>query len=241
MSATQANRIRTVIAAVALLGASCAEANVESDEPGEQHALFAAGDLLQYGVPLAGLALTFALQDHNALPGDHPGALSWTADGFADALRLVGSPRHDFLASALRMELTTYSLKFAVPEQRPNGGQQSFPSGHTASAFMGAEFIRKEYGWGWGTPAYLAASYVGWSRVASDNHWTHDVIAGAAIGILSNHDFGEFSNRFGTISIVPALLPTGGSSRNPGFDAVDDSLGTAGVGLKLQMIFGGSR
>lgn len=33
----------------------------------------------------------------------------------------------------------------------------------------------------------MAATYVGYSRVASDNHYTHDVVAGAAVGIASSY------------------------------------------------------
>ena len=32
------------------------------------------------------------------------------------------------------------------------GLPHSFPSAHTSTTFAGAEFIHKEYGWGWGAP-----------------------------------------------------------------------------------------
>lgn len=79
----------------------------------------------------------------------------------------------------------TYALKYGIDEKRPNGGDQSFPSAHTSIAFSSAEFIRKRYGWEYGVPAYAAASFVAYSRVESNQHHPHDVIAGAAIGILS--------------------------------------------------------
>jgi len=84
---------------------------------------------------------------------------------------------------------TTLVLKVSIDETRPNGGHYSFPSGHTSSSFSCAEFLRERYGWRYGLPAYLAATYVGYSRVASDNHYTHDVVAGAAIGIASSYLF----------------------------------------------------
>jgi len=105
---------------------------------------------------------------------------------------LNGSPRHDFVIAFGRMEAVTYGLKYSVDETRPNGQPHSFPSGHTSASFMGAEFIRKQYGWYAGAPAYLAASYVGWTRQQSRNHYSRDVFAGALIGILSNHDLAEF-------------------------------------------------
>jgi hypothetical protein len=104
------------------------------------------------------------------------------------------------------MEVATYALKYAINADRPNGGSQSFPSGHTAAAFMGAEFIRKEFGPWWGVPAYGAASWVGYTRVKSHNHYWRDVIGGAALGILSNYDFGSIKTRSGTLSISPTLM-----------------------------------
>lgn len=79
-----------------------------------------------------------------------------------------------------------YVLKPTIDRTRPNGGGLSFPSGHTASAFAGAAFVQRRYGWRVGVPAYLVAAFVGYSRVESDNHYTSDVVAGAAIGIAAN-------------------------------------------------------
>lgn len=163
------------------------------------------GDGLQVGIPLAALGLTFLLDD--SADAEEAGAgFRENAFGFdASLLRMNGSPRHDLLLAVGRTELATYTLKYGIDAERPNGGGQSFPSGHTSMAFAGAEFIRKEYGGYWGIPAYLAASYVGWSRVESRNHWTADVLAGAAIGVFSNHDALAFSLPFGHLSVAPSL------------------------------------
>jgi membrane-associated phospholipid phosphatase len=85
----------------------------------------------------------------------------------------------------LRSTATT-ALKYAVDAERPNGGGHSFPSGHTAAAFSGASFIARRYGWRLGLPAYGAASFVAWSRVHTDDHHVEDVVAGAALAILSS-------------------------------------------------------
>jgi membrane-associated phospholipid phosphatase len=123
-------------------------------------AIETAGDILQYVIPATAGGLTLGYRD------------------FKGTLQFGGS----FLVT----EGVTYGLKYTVNETRPNGGSESFPSGHTSVSFCGAEFIRKRYGWELGIPAYAAASFVAYSRVESNEHYPHDVIAGAAIGILSS-------------------------------------------------------
>lgn len=162
-----------------------------------------AGDTLQYVVPVTALALTFVLDGLNK-PNDLD--FNFNTDRL---IHLDGSPRHDLALAFGRSLMLTQTLKYTFNETRPNGGGHSFPSGHTAAAFTGAEFIRKEYGWWWGIPAYAMASYVGWSRVAAREHYTHDVLAGAAIGILVNHDFRELHTRYGALSFAPAALSSG--------------------------------
>lgn len=79
-----------------------------------------------------------------------------------------------------------YVLKPTVNRTRPDGGRHSFPSGHAASAFAGAAFVQRRYGWAPGVPAYALASFVGYSRVEAKRHYTSDVVAGAAIGFAAN-------------------------------------------------------
>lgn len=73
------------------------------------------------------------------------------------------------------------------PATRP-GYFNSFPSGHTATAFTGAELVRLEYGddcpWA-AIGAYVVATGVGFLRVYNEQHWFTDVLAGAGLGILS--------------------------------------------------------
>ncbi|PCI51120.1 MAG: phosphatase PAP2 family protein [Alphaproteobacteria bacterium] len=95
-----------------------------------------------------------------------------------------------FVESMITSQVITFGLKKAINRTRPNGDCcDSFPSGHSSVAFAGAAFLQKRYGWTYGIPAYLAAAFVGYSRVQSDKHHTEDVIAGAAIGILSSYIF----------------------------------------------------
>jgi hypothetical protein len=91
--------------------------------------------------------------------------------------------------SYLIMGLTVNSLKRITKVERPDGsGFNSFPSGHTATAFMGAELLYQEYKdvsvW-YGISGYVVAAGTGVFRMYNNRHWLTDVVAGAGIGILS--------------------------------------------------------
>ena len=84
----------------------------------------------------------------------------------------------------------TYALKFSVDRERPNQeNNRSFPSGHSSATFGAASFIHMRYGLKYAIFPYLAASYTGYSRVHSQQHYTSDVIVGALIGIVSSWYF----------------------------------------------------
>lgn len=94
-----------------------------------------------------------------------------------------------FVTSYVIMASTVLSLKSIVHEQRPDGSSNnSFPSGHTATAFAGAEFLWQEYKdksiW-YGIAGYAVATGTGLFRIYNNRHWLTDVAAGAGIGILS--------------------------------------------------------
>lgn len=111
--------------------------------------------------------------------------------------------QYEFYKSFLLNLTTTEILKYTIPKHRPDHkGNHSFPSGHTSSAFQGAGFIQMRYGWKWGVPAYLLASYVGFSRVNNEKHYVEDVAAGAAIGVLSNLIFVDSYEKVEVLPII---------------------------------------
>jgi PAP2 superfamily len=83
----------------------------------------------------------------------------------------------------------SYTIKHTAKVERPDGSSKnSFPSGHTTTAFAAAEFLRQEYKevspW-YGVAGYAIAATSGALRVYNNRHWVSDVVAGAGFGILS--------------------------------------------------------
>lgn len=92
--------------------------------------------------------------------------------------------------SVTAMTALVRGIKYTVDRTRPNGSRHSFPSGHTATAFMTATMLYKEYGWKspwWSIGGYTLAAFTGVSRILNNWHWMSDVATGAAIGIGSVH------------------------------------------------------
>jgi hypothetical protein len=91
--------------------------------------------------------------------------------------------------ASLIMGSTVSGMKKSTAIERPDGSNKfSFPSGSTAIAFMGAEFLYQEYKdvsiW-YGISGYLVATGTGFLRIHNNKHWFTDVVTGAGIGILS--------------------------------------------------------
>lgn len=99
--------------------------------------------------------------------------------------RMVAS---NTIAAAI-MGATVNTVKHSANVMRPDGtDNHSFPSGHTALAFLSATMLTKEYGnrYPWiGIAAYSAATATGMMRIINNKHWLSDVVSGAGIGILS--------------------------------------------------------
>jgi len=94
-----------------------------------------------------------------------------------------------YLISNAVMGSIVNPLKMATHLQRPDGfGKNAFPSGHTATAFVGAEFLNQEYKdrspW-YSVAGYALAGGVGLTRIYNNRHWMRDVAAGAGIGMIS--------------------------------------------------------
>ncbi len=113
-------------------------------------------DVGAIGIPVAAGVITLYEDDHNGLK------------------QLAETGATTLVASEV--------LKYAITEERPNGGDHSFPSLHTAAAFAGAGYLHARYGWEVGVPFEILAAGVGFARVQTRDHHWWDVVAGAAIG-----------------------------------------------------------
>lgn len=118
------------------------------------------GDILAIALPISAFATTLILKDKKG---------SW-----------------QFVESYALNLGATYALKYAINKPRQdNNGHQGFPSGHTSSAFQGASFIHRRYGFKYSIPGYLLAGFTAFSRIDAEKHDGYDILAGAAVGIGS--------------------------------------------------------
>jgi membrane-associated phospholipid phosphatase len=84
--------------------------------------------------------------------------------------------------------ITVFGLKYGLGIQRPDSSSYtSFPSGHTAQAFVTAQVLHNEF---INTnkliaySGYLFSSATGLLRIVNNKHWLPDVLLGAGIGVL---------------------------------------------------------
>ena len=107
-------------------------------------------------------------------------------EGRSDWPRLLASAGMSYALMAVLVN----GIKNTAKEMRPDGSSaNSWPSGHTATAFVGATMLHKEYGltrspW-FSVAGYGVATATGVMRVLNNRHWVSDVMSGAGLGILS--------------------------------------------------------
>ena len=106
-------------------------------------------------------------------------------EGRSDWVRLITESLFSYGATGVLGQ----GLKYTVRRYRPDcNARNSFPSGHTTTAFMGATVLHREYGETvspWISVArYSVATATAAMRVLANRHWLSDALAGASIGIL---------------------------------------------------------
>ena len=156
-------RVFVIILAIAAAAMGCRAQEVVEINSTRQ-AVKRTGDALLVAMPLATLTAVIVERDWQGLK----------QAAFSTATTLGAS----------------YLLKYTVHKMRPDrSDNHAFPSAHTAVMFANAAFVQRRYGWKFGVPAYVLATYVGWSRTYAKKHDWWDVVTGAAIGAGSSYIF----------------------------------------------------
>ncbi|MFW7381327.1 MAG: phosphatase PAP2 family protein [Oligoflexus sp.] len=93
------------------------------------------------------------------------------------------------IAHAESLALTSashLSLVLLTRRSRPGNPKEwnSFPSGHSSSAWATATSLSYAYGWKIGIPAYTAAIATMAGRINDDRHWLSDTVAAAFLGFF---------------------------------------------------------
>ena len=131
-------------------------------------------------------------------------------------------------------------IKYSAKEMRPDGSQaNSWPSGHTATAFVGATLLHKEYGltrspW-FSVAGYGAATATGVMRVLNNRHWVSDIMSGAGIGIMSTElGYALCDLMFKGKGLLRNDLEV--DLENPSFFSISMGLGLGGKDLDINTI-----
>jgi membrane-associated phospholipid phosphatase len=154
--------------------------------------------------------------------------------GRSDWPRLLASAGMSYVLMAALVN----GIKYTAKEMRPDGSTaNSWPSGHTATAFVGASLLHKEYGltrspW-WSVAGYGVATATGVMRVLNNRHWISDVMSGAGIGIMST----ELGYAIGDLLFKEKGLLRNDlilESENPSFFSISMGLGLGGKDLEFE-------
>ncbi len=145
-------------------------------------------DMTFVGIPLFVANFKTGIDDYSQFfgPAMVVGLKLGGYEGRSDWPRLLASAGMSYGIMALLVN----GIKYTAKEMRPDGSSaNSWPSGHTATAFVGATLLHKEYGltrspW-WSVAGYSVAAATGVMRVLNNRHWVSDVMSGAGIGIMS--------------------------------------------------------
>ena len=157
-------------------------------------------------------------------------------EGRSDWPRLLASAGMSYAIMAIMVN----GIKYTAKEMRPDGSSaNSWPSGHTATSFVGATLLHKEYGltrspW-FSIAGYGVATATGVMRVLNNRHWVSDIMSGAGIGIMST----ELGYAIGDLLFKGKGLLRNDlelDSEKPSFFSISMGLGLGGKDLDINML-----
>lgn len=89
------------------------------------------------------------------------------------------------LEGLLGTNLMVFTMKKSIHRTRPNGeNEDSFPSGHTSTAFASSGSLSYAYGWKAAIPAYALTTLTLVARMEDNKHWLSDLVVASSIGIF---------------------------------------------------------
>lgn len=89
------------------------------------------------------------------------------------------------LEGLLGTNLMVFSMKKSIHRTRPNGeNEDSFPSGHTSTAFASSGSLSYAYGWKAAIPAYTLTTLTILARLEDNKHWLSDLVVASSIGVF---------------------------------------------------------
>jgi membrane-associated phospholipid phosphatase len=117
------------------------------------------------------------------------------ADGVTYVLKGLGGRARPYVSNDLNAHDFSFGRGFG------KGDDQSFPSGHSTTAFAAAAAVTNETSRWWphstwivGPLMYGGATAVALSRMYHNKHWASDVVLGAAIGTFSGRKVVQYSH-----------------------------------------------
>lgn len=143
------------------------------------------------------------------------------------------------LLSNAMMAVSAEGIKLGTNSYRPDGtDQRSYVSGHTATSFVAATMLHKEYGktrspW-FSVAGYGAATTTSMLRVMNRRHRAVDILGGAAIGILATELGYLVTDRiFGSRQIQRLDASFYDPERNPSFIDIQMGAGLHSSSLRF--------
>lgn len=152
-----------------------------------------AGDTLQFLMPAIAIGSTFV--------ANGPDGGWFDREGFYQSAKSIG-------VNALTVQI----WKQIAKGYRPNfGSQESFPSGHTAGACSGGDFLTvrywdTRYNWLWAGLGQGACLFTAYSRVQADAHFINDVTASYGLAWMNTLLFVTPQGMHDGVSVMPMAV-----------------------------------
>ena len=178
---------------------------------------------------VAGRALRSPGVTQLAIHGTEGVAVGW---GISGVLKLILGRARPYTSA------DTSPRSFSFGRGLKGADYQSFPSGHSTSAFAAAAAVSAEMSdwwphqrWIFNPILYGGAALVGLSRMYEDKHWASDVVMGAAIGSFAGLKVVRFNHTHEGNRVDRFLM---GSLEPSGVRMYSDGAGSLGVHVHLR-------